>query len=362
VSRAAHAAAAGVGGAVSRVQRGIRWLRTPNDVAIDLGTTHTRVARRGECEFELQASVVALRTDARGEPAVLAVGNEARRMLGRTPPSVRAVRPLQNGALADLQATELLLRQAIARALLHRAPLRPRVAIAMATGITSVERRALREAAVSAGARQVHLIPSPLAAAIGAGFPVDQPRGRMIVDVGGGMTEVAVIALGGIVCGRGVRVGGDAMNQAIRASVRRRFDLAIGDEVSELIKVELGRAGCSADGRTLVVHGSDLLSRRPRAVELGSDDVKDALADPLAVILRETHGVLERVPPELAADLAETGITLTGGGSLLPGLDVRLAESTGLPVARTLDPYASVVLGCCRCLESPALLEEVAIG
>ena len=359
-SRAVQATGSGLARVASRMGRVLAWLRAPNDVAIDLGTTHTRVVRAADGVFSLQASVVALRTDTQGEH-VLAVGDEAKRMLGRTPPAVRAVRPLQGGALADLHAAELLLRQAIGSGVLRGSPLRPRVAIAAATGITAVERRALREAATSAGARQVHLIPAPLAAALGAGFPVDQPTGRMIVDIGGGTTEVAVIALGGIVCGRSIRIGGDMMDQAIRSSVRRRFELAIGTEVSEQIKITLGRADRGGEVRSLTVHGSDLLTRRPRAIELTSDDVQDALADSVAAILNETHAVLERVPPELAADLAETGITLTGGGSLLTGLDVRLRESTGIPVAHTAEPYAAVVLGCCRCLDSAELLEEVEI-
>jgi len=335
------------------------WLGASRGVAIDLGTTHTRVSRGSRGEVTSDASVVALRLAAHGQQHVLAVGNAARHMLGRTPPSIRVVRPFQGGALADVQATELLIRHLIRGAQPRRSFMRPSVVLAVPTGITAVERRALCEATVAAGARDVHLIPVPMAAALGSGLPVGEPRASMIVDIGGGTTDVAVLALNGIVRAGSIRVGGDTLDQAIRATVQRKFALSIGAEAAEQIKIAIGCVWPDDVPRSLLVKGSDFLSRQPRSVELRSEDVSDALAEPVAAILRATHAVLEAIPPELAADLVDTGIWLTGGGSLLTGLDTLLATSTQLPVRWSPEPFASVALGCRRCLEDPELLAQV---
>jgi len=337
------------------------WLLFSRGVAIDLGTTHTRVSRTGQDGITHQATVVALRTDARGHESVLVVGDAARRMIGRTPPSIRAVRPLQGGALADFQATELLLRHLIQGEGSRLWRVRPRVVIAVPTGITAVERRALREAVHAGGARHVHLIPTPLAAALGSGLPVQEPQASMIVDVGGGTTDVAVMALGGLVRAASIRVGGDTLDHAIRSGVRRKFDLSIGEEAAEQIKIAIGRVSRDNTPCSMSVQGSDLMRREPKLIELGSDDVSDALAEPMAAILQAIHNVLEGIPPELAADLVDTGITLTGEGSLLTGFDTLVHESTHLPVTRSRDPSTAVVLGCRLCLDTPDLLAQLEI-
>ncbi len=331
-----------------------------SDLAIDLGTANTLVCARGESEIRSEPSVVAMRARSSGNERALAVGIEAKRMLGRTPEGIRTMRPLKNGVIADFTAAEFLLRYFIETARKRRLRLlRPRVVIAVPAGITSVEQRAVRDAAQTAGAREVHLIEEPMAAAIGCDLAVTKPEGSMIVDIGGGTTDIAVIALGGIVSSKCVPVAGDAMDEAICTYVKRQFELEIGEETAERIKIEVGSAWHGAPQGSMVVKGRDLVDRVPKAVEISSHHVREAIAEQISAILNATRETLERTPAELAADLTDRGIILTGGGAFLPGLDVLLQKETGLPVARTQDPLAAVVLGCRRCLDDPELLETV---
>lgn len=327
-----------------------------NDLAIDLGTANSLIYVRGKGIVSSEPSVVAVRNDARGARRILAVGREAKEMLGRTPGSIQAIRPMKDGVIADFQITEAMLRYFIHRAHNRRTLVSPRVVVCIPFGITEVEKRAVREAAESAGAREVYLIDEPMAAAIGAGLPITEPSGNMIVDIGGGTTEVAIISLGGIVYSQSVRVGGDKMDDAIIQHLKRKYNLLIGERTAEQIKCTIGNA--FPMGQTLVmdVKGRDLVAGLPKTVEVNSDEIRDALQEPVNAIVQAVRNALEKTPPELSADIVDKGIMLAGGGALLKNLDLLLREETGLPVMICEDPLLAVVNGSGKTLADPRLL------
>ena len=332
-----------------------------NDLAIDLGTANTLVYVKGKGIVSSEPSVVAVCKDGRGPDKVRAVGREAKEMLGRTPSNIVAIRPMKDGVIADFEVTEAMLRYFIARAHNRSKLVRPRIVIAVPSGITAVEKRAVRESAMSAGAREVFLIEEPMAAAIGAGLPVTEPSGNMIVDIGGGTTEVAVISLSGIVYSNSTRVGGDKMDEAIINYVKRKYNLLVGERTAELIKIKIGTAYPTEDVQTLAVKGRDLVAGVPKTLELKSDEVREALAEPVNAVVEAVRIALERTPPELGADIVDKGIVMVGGGSLLRNLDILLREATGLPVMLAEDPLTAVALGTGRCLDEPRLLRDVAL-
>jgi rod shape-determining protein MreB and related proteins len=332
-----------------------------NDLAIDLGTANTLVYAKGKGIVVSEPSVVAVLKDGRGPDKVRAVGKAAKEMLGRTPGNIVAIRPMKDGVIADFEVTEAMLRYFIERVHNRSSNLvRPRIVIAVPSGITSVEQRAVRESALSAGAREVFLIEEPMAAAIGAGLPVTEPSGNMIVDIGGGTTEVAVISLSGIVYSNSTRVGGDKMDEAIINYVKRKYNLLIGERTAELIKITIGTAYPSADVRSMEVKGRDLVGGVPKTLEIKSDEVLEALQEPINAIVEGVKLALERTPPELAADIVDKGIVMTGGGALLANLDILLREATGLPVMLAEDPLTAVANGVGRCLDGD-LLKDVSI-
>ena len=333
-----------------------------HDLAIDLGTANTLVYVRGKGLVCSEPSVVAVTVDPNGRgDKVLAVGHEAKEMLGRTPSSIRAIRPIKDGVIADFEITEAMLRYFIQRAHNRGKLVRPRVVICVPPCITSVEKRAVRESALSAGAREVYLIEEPMAAAIGAGLPVTEPSGNMIVDIGGGTTEVAVISLSGIVYANSTRVGGDKMDDAIINYVKRKYNLLIGERTAELIKITIGTAYPSEEIRTMEIKGRDLVVGVPKTLELKSEEVREALAETVNAVVEAVKVALERTPPELSADIVDKGIVMVGGGSLLTNLDILLREATGLPVMLAEDPLTAVALGTGRCLDELRLLKEVTI-
>lgn len=329
-----------------------------NDLAIDLGTATTLIYVKGRGIVSCEPSVVAVQQEARGSKRVLAVGKEAKEMLGRTPGNIRAVRPLRDGVIADFDITEAMLRYFIKRAH-HRSTLvKPRIIICVPFGITEVEKRAVKESAENAGAREVFLIEEPMAAAIGAGLPITEPSGNMVVDIGGGTTEVAVISLAGIVYSQSVRVGGDKMDEAIVAYMKRKYNLLIGDQTAERAKCMIGNAYPDEEVETLEVKGRDLVAGVPKTVLVNSEEIRDALSEPINTIVEAVMGALERTPPELSADIVEKGIVLTGGGSQLRNLDVYLQRITGVPVMVAEDPSDCVVIGTSRALEMSSLLVD----
>jgi rod shape-determining protein MreB len=332
-----------------------------NDLAIDLGTANTLVYAKGRGIVSSEPSVVAVQMDGRGVDRVRAVGKEAKSMLGRTPGSIRAVRPLKEGVIADFEVAEAMLRYFIKRAHNRSMLLKPRIVISVPSGITEVEKRAVRESAISASARDVFLVEEPMAAAIGAGLPITEPSGNMIIDIGGGTTEVAVISLAGVVYANSVRVGGDKMDEAILNYIKRKYNLLIGEQTAELIKIEIGTAYPSDEPRTMAVKGRDLVAGVPKTMEISSEDIRGALVEPVNTIVEAAKIALERTPPELAADIADKGIVLTGGGGLLDNLDTLLREETGLPIMLAEDPFTAVVMGCGRCLDEIELLRDVQI-
>jgi rod shape-determining protein MreB len=332
-----------------------------NDLAIDLGTANTLVYARGKGIVVSEPSVVAVSRDGRGVDKVRAVGKKAKEMLGRTPGNIVAIRPMRDGVIADFEITEAMLRYFIERVHDRKRMIRPRIVIAVPSGITEVEKRAVRESAMSAGAREVYLIDEPMAAAIGAGLPVTEPSGNMIIDIGGGTTEVAVISLSGIVYSNSVRVGGDKMDEAIINYVKRKYNLLIGERTAEMIKIEIGTAYPSEEVRTMEVKGRDLVAGVPKTLELKSEEVREALAETVNMIVEAVKIALEQTPPELAADIVDKGIVLVGGGALLRNLDVLLRETTGLPVMVAEDPLTAVALGTGRVLEDMQLLKDVSI-
>ena len=332
-----------------------------NDLAIDLGTATTLTYVRGKGIVAHEPSVVAVQKNA-NQKRVLAVGKEAKEMLGRTPGNIVAIRPMKDGVIADFEVTEAMLRYFIERVHNRSASLvRPSIVIAVPSGITSVEQRAVKEIAMSAGAREVFLIEEPMAAAIGAGLPVTEPSGNMIVDIGGGTTEVAVISLSGIVYSNSTRVGGDKMDEAIINYVKRKHNLLIGERTAELIKINIGTATPTDEIDSMEIKGRDLVAGVPKTLEIKSEEVREALSEPVTAVVESVKIALERTPPELAADIVDKGIVMTGGGSLLRNLDVLLREDTGLPVMLAEDPLTAVAIGTGRTLDELPLLKEIAI-
>jgi rod shape-determining protein MreB len=319
------------------------------DLAIDLGTANTLIYARGLGIVLDEPSVVAINVND-GRP--VAVGVEAKRMMGRTPNHIKAIRPLKDGVIADFEVCEKMLRYFIQK--VHASKWsKPRMIICVPSGITGVEQRAVQDAAEYAGARKpVHIIEEPMAAAIGADLPVHEPSGNMIVDIGGGTTEVAVISLGGIVTAQSVRVAGDELDDAILQYVKKEYSLAIGDRTAEEIKIQMGSAWPMEDELTADIRGRDLVSGLPRTIQLTTEHVREALADPVSAIVDAVKTTLDKTPPELAADIMEDGITLTGGGALMGGLDQRLSHETGMPIRVDDEPLYSVVIGSGRALEN----------
>lgn len=332
-----------------------------NDLAIDLGTANTLVYAKGKGIISSEPSVVAIRRDSRGQKKILAVGKEAKEMLGRTPGMIEAIRPLKDGVIADFEVTEAMLRYFIRAAHNRKSLVRPRIIIGVPYGITEVEKRAVRESAESAGAREVYLIQEPMAAAIGAGMPVTEPSGNMIVDIGGGTTEVAVISLAGIVESQSVRVAGDKMDEAILQFIKRNYNLLIGERTAELIKINIGNAFPDGEGREMQVSGRDLIGGIPRYLEINSDEIREAMAEPVHTIVETIKTTLEKTPPELAGDIVEKGIMLAGGGALIRGMDKLIHEETGLPVMVANDPLSSVAYGAGKALDELSVLREVSM-
>ncbi|MDH3555825.1 MAG: rod shape-determining protein [Syntrophobacteria bacterium] len=335
------------------------WLS--NDLAIDLGTANTLVYVRGNGIVLDEPSVVAVRRNGRGGNKVLAVGQEAKMMLGRTPGHIEAIRPMKDGVIADFEVAEAMLRYFIKKANNRRTLIRPRVIVCVPSGITQVEKRAVRESAESAGAREVFLIEEPMAAAIGAGLPITEPTSNMVVDIGGGTTEVAVISLAGIVYSKSVRVGGDKMDEAILQYIKSKYNLLIGERSSELIKTTVGNAYRDEKAEHMQIKGRDLATGIPKIIGIDSDEVRQAIIEQLKTIVETVKSALEQTPPELAADIVDNGIVLTGGVALLKGLDNLLREETGLPITITEDPLTTVVLGSGKALDEIDTLREIMI-
>jgi rod shape-determining protein MreB len=333
-----------------------------NDLAIDLGTANTLIYVKNQGIVCNEPSVVAVQQrDGRGGKKVLAVGAEAKRMLGRTPGSIVAIRPLKDGVIADFEITEAMLRYFIQKVHNRRTLVRPRIIVGVPFGITEVEKRAVKESAESAGAREVYLIEEPMAAAIGAGLPITEPTGNMIVDIGGGTTEVAVISLSGIVFSRSVRVGGDKMDEAIAQFIKRKYNLLVGERTAELIKITIGSAYPTDEVQTMEIKGRDLVAGVPKTVVITDEEIRDSLLEPINQIVEAVRLSLERTPPELASDIVDRGIVLAGGGSLLRNLDILIREETGLPVMMADDPLTAVVMGAGKALDEISLLREVAV-
>jgi len=333
-----------------------------HDLAIDLGTANTLVYVKGKGIILNEPSVVAMKKDARGGKKVLAVGKEAKLMLGRTPGNIVAIRPLKDGVIADFEIAEAMLRYFIRKAHGRRRLARPRIIIGVPSGITQVEKRAVRESAESAGAREVFFIEQPMAAAMGAGLPVAEPKGSMVVDIGGGTTEVAVISLGGIVYSISVRVAGDKMDEAIEDYIKRRYRLLIGATTAEAIKITIGNAYPGDQVETIEVKGRDLTAGIPKVLSIDDNQVREAISEQLNTILGAVRTALERMPPELSADLLDSGIMLAGGGALLKKLDLFLRSEIGLPVKIAEDPLSAVAIGAGKALDNLAILRDLEKG
>ncbi|SEA55276.1 rod shape-determining protein MreB [Desulfuromusa kysingii] len=339
------------------------WGMFSNDLAIDLGTANTLVFMKGKGVVVSEPSVVAVKTGAAGQRKVLAVGTDAKEMLGRTPGSIVAIRPMKDGVIADFDHTEEMLRYFIRKVHNRKNLIRPRIVICVPSGITQVEKRAVRESAESAGAREVYLIEEPMAAAIGAGLPITEASGNMIVDIGGGTTEVAVISLAGIVYAQSVRVGGDKMDEAIVQYMKRKYNLLIGERTAEAVKIGIGNVFDTGEETVYMdIKGRDLVSGIPKTMEVNSNEIREAMSEPVNTIVEAVRISLERTPPELAADIVDKGIVLAGGGAYLKNLDILLREETGLPVVVAEDPLSCVVLGSGAVLDQLDLLRQVAIS
>ena len=332
-----------------------------NDLAIDLGTANTVLYVKGKGIVLREPSVVAVRQDIRGSSRVLAVGSEAKQMLGKTPGNIQAIRPMKDGVIADFEVTEAMLRYFINKVHNRRTLVHPRIIISVPSGITQVEKRAVRESAESAGAREVYLIEEPMAAAIGADLPITEPTANMIIDIGGGTTEVAVISLAGIVYAKSVRVAGDKMDDAILQYIKRKHNLAIGERTAEMIKTTIGNVLPEEPYETMDIKGRDLVSGVPKTLTISSKEIQAAIAEQVDAIVDAVRVALEVTPPELSADIVDQGIVLTGGGALLKNLDKRLKDETGMPIIVADDPLSSVVLGSGKALDNLEILKEIAI-
>lgn len=329
------------------------------DMGIDLGTANTLVYLKGKGIALQEPSVVAIQRDT---SSVLAVGDEAKQMIGRTPGNIVAIRPMKDGVIADFDITERMLRYFINKASKQKFLFHPRVVVCIPSGVTEVEKRAVIDATLQAGAREAYLIEEPMAAAIGAGLPVHEPMGNMIVDIGGGTTEVAVISLGGIVTSKSVRVAGDEMDEAIVQYVKKTYNLMIGERTAEQIKMEIGSAFPSDTSKTMDIRGRDLITGLPKTVDITDEEIRNALSEPVNSIVEAVKVTLERTPPELSADIMDRGIILAGGGSLLQGLDSILKRETGMPVYLAEEPLNCVALGTGKVLEEINTLKKVLIN
>ena len=326
------------------------------DMGIDLGTANTLVHVKGKGIVLSEPSVVAIQRDT-GE--VLAVGEEAKQMIGRTPGNIIAIRPLKDGVIADFDVTQAMLKYFIRKSIDTKSFIRPRVIVGVPSGVTEVEKRAVIDATIQAGAREAYLIEEPMAAAIGAGLPVHEPTGNMVVDIGGGTTEVAVISLGGIVTSRSIRVGGDEMDEAIMQYIKRTYNLMIGERTAESVKMTIGAAIAPEIEQTMEVRGRDLVTGLPKTLTIRGSEVQQALSEPIASIVEAVKVTLERTPPELASDIMDRGIVMTGGGSMLAGLDLLIMRETGMPVHISEDALSCVCMGTGRALDSIELLKRV---
>ncbi|NQV04030.1 MAG: rod shape-determining protein [Candidatus Omnitrophica bacterium] len=329
-----------------------------NDMGIDLGTATTLVYVKGQGIVLCEPSVVAIQKGVRN---VLAVGEEAKRMLGRTPGNIIAIRPMKDGVIADFEITEDMLRYFIKKVHNRRVFVRPRMVIAIPSGITEVEKRAVKDSAEHAGAREVYLVEEPISAAIGVGLPIQDPGGNMIIDIGGGTTEIAVISLAGIVFSRSIRIGGDELDEAIIEHLKKTYNLMIGERTAEDIKIKIGSAYPLEEELTMEVRGRDLVAGLPKTITVSSEEIREAVAGPISAILEATRMTLERTPPELSADLIERGIVLAGGGALLRGMDKLISEETGLPVHVAEDPMTAVAIGTGKVLSEIRYLKKVTV-
>ena len=330
-----------------------------NDMGIDLGTATTLVYIKNQGIVLCEPSVVAIQA---GTSNVLAVGEEAKRMLGRTPGNIVAIRPMRNGVIADFEITEAMLRYFIKKVHNSRRLVRPRMVIAIPSGITEVEKRAVKDSALHAGAREVYMVEEPVVAAIGVGLPIQEPSGNMVIDIGGGTTEMAVISLAGIVFSKSIRVAGDEMDEAIINYLKKTYNLMIGERTAEEIKIRIGSAYPLDEELTMDVRGRDLVAGLPKMITISSEEVREALAEPIAQIIETIRMTLERTPPELSADLMEKGLILAGGGSLLRGLDKLISEETGIPVHIAEDPLTAVALGTGKVLSEIQYLKRLTVS
>ena len=342
----------------------LNWFKglLSNDLAIDLGTSNTRIFARGAGVVVNEPTVVAVARDHTGTRRVSAVGRDAKEMLGRTPTGIEVIRPMRNGVIADFESVSAMLRYFLRMLQGNRSLSAPRTIVCVPVGVTEVEKRAVKEAVLTAGAREVFLIEEPMGAAIGADLPITEPSGNMIVDVGGGRTEVAVISLSGIVFANSVRVGGEKMDEAIVQYVKRRYNLLLGEQTAEDVKMRIGSAYETESLEELEIKGRDVVGGVPKTVILDSDEVREALAETVSAVVETVRVSLERTPPELAADIVDRGIVLSGGGALLKNLDVLLRQETGLPVMIADDPMNAVVRGIGRTLDKLDLLKIIAVS
>jgi rod shape-determining protein MreB len=329
------------------------------DMAVDLGTANTLVYVRGRGTVLNEPSVVAINNKT---GAILAVGSEAKKMIGRTPAHIQAIRPLKDGVIADFDVAEKMLRYFIQKVHKRRLLAKPRVVVCVPSGITPVEQRAVEEATIAAGARSAYIIEEPMAAAIGAGLPVHEPTGNMVVDIGGGTTEVAVISLGGIVTSLSIRIGGDELDEAIITYIKKEYSLMLGERTAEEIKITIGSAFPSADEPHAEIRGRDLVSGLPKTIIVSAEEIRKAVEEPVNAIVDGVKTTLDKTPPELASDIMDKGIVLTGGGALLGGLDERLKHETGMPIHLTENPLSCVVIGSGKCLEEFEALKRVLVA
>ncbi len=329
-----------------------------NDLAVDLGTANTLVYVKGKGVVLSEPSVVAIQRNTKN---VIAVGKDAKKMLGRTPGGIEAIRPMRDGVIANFEMAEAMLRYFIRKVHNRKTLVRPRVIVCVPSGITQVEKRAVRDSAIQAGAREIYIIEEPMAAAIGAGLPIQDPSGNMVVDIGGGTTEVAVISLSGIVYSGSVRVGGDEMDECIAQHIKRKYNLMIGESTAEKIKINLASAYPLPEPRTMEVKGRDLVAGVPKTLLINDEEMRSCLSEPISAIIDIVKMALERTPPELAADIVDRGIVLAGGGSLLTGLDCLLREETKLPILYAEDPLSCVVLGAGKILDEIDLLRKISL-